>query len=589
MSLPDQRRSKRKRISKPSDSPLRWFSVRSLLLCFSFLTFLFLVSIKIPLTPSGFHPVLVVSTLSLLSSSSSAGKVESALDFGGFLVVENRVLFPDHVLLLLRSIDHGDSVVGDLECVYHHETQSIDEDDSIISIEKPLSIDEYDELRTIVRCPSSPANYSDHVDLRWRGQKNGFSSDYSRNGSISSWENVVYSATLDETSAVVFVKGLNLKSDRLSDPSPLTCHFEDEQQQELHITKALAAAQEVVRCPLPPALATSVVEGTRVAIGVSQGRRGYSRITVLPSLAKISTLRGRRRRKTAKKHDLCVCTMVWNQGPAIREWIMYHAWLGVQRWFIYDNNSDDGTNAVIRKLDLENFNVSRHAWPWIKTQEAGFSHCALRARHECRWVSFMDVDEFFYFPYSSHGHERFRNSGSVGPGSLRTLVEGVSSTSAAIAEIRTSCHSYGPSGLSSPPAKGVTVGYMCRLVSPERHKSIVRVDALDRTLLNVVHHFRLRKGFRYLNLPQNTAVINHYKYQVWQVFKSKFRRRVATYVADWHENQNEGSRDRAPGLGTEAIEPPNWPRKFCEVWDSGLRDFVLANLADVSTGLLPWE
>lgn len=118
---------------------------------------------------------------------------------------------------------------------------------------------------------------------------------------------------------------------------------------------------------------------------------------------------------------------------------------------------------------------------------------------------------------------------------------------------------------------------------------MIRADALDRTLLNVVHHFRLKKGYKYFNLPASTAVINHYKYQVWEVFRAKFYRRVATYVADWQQNQNEGSRDRAPGLGTEAIEPPDWPQKFCEVWDTGLRDFVLANLADFSTGLLPWE
>lgn len=92
-----------------------------------------------------------------------------------------------------------------------------------------------------------------------------------------------------------------------------------------------------------------------------------------------------------------------------------------------------------------------------------------------------------------------------------------------------------------------------------------------------------------MDLPQSIAVINHYKYQVWEAFRSKFYRRVATYVADWKNSQNEGSRDRAPGLGTEAIEPPDWRLQFCEVWDTGLRDFVLANLGDISTGVLPWD
>ncbi|KAF8390308.1 hypothetical protein HHK36_024833 [Tetracentron sinense] len=196
----------------------------------------------------------------------------------------------------------------------------------------------------------------------------------------------------------------------------------------------------------------------------------------------------------------------------------------------------DGIKEVIEELQRGNYNVSRHIWPWIKTQEAGFSHCALKARHECEWVGFMDVDEFFYFPLPIH-----------------------------LRRIRTVCHSFGPSGLSSPPSQGVTVGYTCWLQSPEKHKSIMRPDALDDTLLNVVHHFQLRKGYRYLNLPQSTAVINHYKYQAWEAFRAKFFRRVATYVADRQENQNEGSKDRAPGPGTVPIEPPNWSLQFCEV------------------------
>jgi len=38
--------------------------------------------------------------------------------------------------------------------------------------------------------------------------------------------------------------------------------------------------------------------------------------------------------------------------------------------------------------------VTVHAWPWLKSQQAGFSHCLLRAAPVCTWVLFADVDEF---------------------------------------------------------------------------------------------------------------------------------------------------------------------------------------------------
>ncbi|XP_051144582.1 glycosyltransferase family 92 protein RCOM_0530710 [Andrographis paniculata] len=592
----DQRRKRySKRILRQSYSypPKSLLSVRSLLICFSFFIVLYLLSRTSPLRSYAYRPVLVASSLSLLSSATTRS-VKSVHDFGGLflrLKIENRVLFPDHILLLVRGgllKWRGSDSEFAFNCVYYSKANEFR--NGVVQ-KKVLSVDEYDGFRSIVRCPVAPANYSNVVSL---GKE--IRSGISEETAINSWDRLAYAATLDGDSVVVFVKGLNLRPDRESDPRMFSCHFGlrnwGNNPTYMLSTRALTAAQEVVRCSLPRSIQDNPdkAQGIRVTIGATpQGaRRGraYPRLLV-PSVARISNPGSTYRPGT--RSELCVCTMVWNQAPAIREWIKYHSWLGVEKWFVYDNNSDDGLDEVVRELNAENYNVTRQVWPWIKTQEAGFSHCALQARHQCRWVSFMDVDEYFYFPYSAPGHDQFRASGHASKNALRALVSNISSSSDTVAEIRTSCHSFGPSGLTKPPPRGVTVGYTCRLQSPERHKSIIRPDALDPTLLNVVHHFHLREGFEYVNLPQSAAVINHYKYQVWDVFRAKFHRRVATYVADWQENQNEGSRDRAPGLGTEAIEPPDWSRKFCEVWDTGLSDFVLANMAVGAEGLLPWE
>ncbi|KAG6396528.1 hypothetical protein SASPL_142679 [Salvia splendens] len=593
MESSDQRR-KRKRFLKPS----HLLSVRFPIVFIGFFSFLTLLSYTSHSTSSSFRPVLVVPSLSLLSSSTSR-TVKSVREFGGFfspLRVESRVLFPDHVLLMVAGGGGVGSVkrsgLDKLECVYYGNDGSVKK-----KKKKVLSADEFDGFRSIVRCPIGPRDCCEAVHLKRVG-KNGILRERDRNQTVKSWDNVAYAAMRDGETAVVFVKGLNLRRDRESNPSQFSCHFglgklDGRSGRFSLVERAITAAQEVVRCPLPERVIAGLDKGhgVRVTVGLRPPRpRGGGRERMLmPSVAKIFHNGSGRRMRKEGKFELCVCTMVWNQASAIREWIKYHSWLGVERWFIYDNNSDDGIDKVVQELDLENYNVTRHVWPWIKTQEAGFSHCALKARDECSWVSFMDVDEYYYFPYSNSGQDRFRTSGFAPQGSLRALVANLSSSSSSIGEIRTSCHSFGPSGLKSPPSQGVTIGYTCRVQSPERHKSIIRPDALDATLLNVVHHFHLKEGFTYLNLPQSSAVINHYKYQVWEVFRAKFYRRVATYVADWQQNQNEGSRDRAPGLGTEAIEPHDWPQRFCEVWDTGLRDFVMANLADVSTGLLPWQ
>ena len=425
------------------------------------------------------------------------------------------------------------------------------------------------------------------MDLRRRGGGDR-SLGFLLNQTAVSWDKVAYEATLDGDTVVVFVKGLNLRPHKVSDPRHFRCHFGLKSFHKdgsfLLTTRAVSVAQEVVRCLLPQGVRNNPdkAKGVRVTVSHLSGNFRHPVRELLPSVARVGGGGGVK----GKKYELCVCTMAWNQASALREWVVYHAWLGVERWFIYDNNSDDDIEEVIQDLDFQGYNVSREVWPWIKTQEAGFSHCALKAREDCKWVGFFDVDEFFYFP--NEFHHQLGQGGLPGENSLRSVVANFSS-SPSIAEIRTACHSFGPSGLRSHPKQGVTVGYTCRLQSPERHKSIVQPDLLDMSLLNVVHHFQLRKGYRYVNMAEGTAIINHYKYQVWDTFKAKFFRRVATYVVDWQEDQNKGSKDRAPGLGTEAIEPPNWRLQFCEVWDTGLKDFLLSYFADPATGLLPWE
>lgn len=492
-----------------------------------------------------------------------------------------------------------------LECVYYTlENNGSTKPVLDVHAEPVLSMDFYDEFRSIARCPFPQTNSTISggvkvVDLRRSGEVGHRSFAVLKNQTPQSWDRVAYEASLDGDTVVVFVKGLNLRPHKISDPTNFRCHFglrsfhkDGAGAAFLLSTKAVSVAQELVRCVLPQSVMNKPekARGVRVTVSHLSGNLRHPVRTLLPSVARIGG-GSDYRKKNGEKFELCVCTMVWNQGYALREWIMYHSWLGVERWFIYDNNSDDDIEKVINDLDSEGYNVSRKVWPWIKTQEAGFSHCALKAREECKWVGFFDVDEFFYFPNEFRRNNRIREgSSSSVPGekSLRSMVANFSS-STTIAEIRTTCHSFGPSGLNSKPKQGVTIGYTCRLQSPERHKSIVRPDMLDASLLNVVHHFQLKEGYGYHNMPEGSAIVNHYKYQVWESFKQKFYRRVATYVADWQEDQNKGSKDRAPGLGTEAIEPPNWRLRFCEVWDTGLKDYLLSYFAHPTTGLMPWE
>ncbi|XP_057982301.1 glycosyltransferase family 92 protein RCOM_0530710 [Malania oleifera] len=497
-----------------------------------------------------FQPVLVSTwrtpAMRAISGESAAAPALSA---------QETVVFPDQALIFLIHPPSARLFTKkDLDCVY----VSADSSQPHTKL-KPVIIDGDGEGQ-IARCPLAPRGDSVSVALKTNGHLSA--------GPTYRWDFLAYDTVIDrDNSTVVFVKGLNLRPERVANPSRFECVYGWNFTKPKFILRSdvLSVAQEIVRCRTP----LSVLNGSqRILNSIKVSVRIKGKGTV-PSIAHPKPLP----EPDPARHEMCVCTMVRNQARFLREWIMYHAQIGVNRWFIYDNNSDDDIDQVINSLEDANFNVSRHMWPWIKTQEAGFAHCAIRARDSCEWVGFIDVDEFFHLPSGLHLHGILKNQ----------------TKSKRVGEIRTPCYSFGPSGLKNAPSRGVTVGYTCRMAKPERHKSIIRPDALNSTLINVVHHFHLSDGFEFIDVNRSMMVINHYKYQVWEVFKEKFYRRVATYVADWQDEQNVGSKDRAPGLGTRPIKPSDWSTQFCEVTDTGLRDQVLKIFKRPQSQRLPWQ
>lgn len=529
------------------------------LLFFSGVTF---STLRLFLTTERYHPNLISSWM-----TSPTEVISSDSPPVGDISVSETVSFPDQVLILLKYPPSTPLLTkNEINCVYSSPNTSLST--------TPLSIDDEYFDHQIVRCELPPRGMIVSVSLNGQIKLPP--------GPTHDWKSLVYDAVIDrenDNTTVVFVKGLNLRSGKVSNASRFECVYgSDFSNKKLMVTsEVVCIAQEIVRCETP----LSILEGPRKGISNTNSNSNSNSVKVsvkvkgkgiMGSIARPEFRAGQGLRGLIK-HQMCVCTMLRNQARFLREWVTYHSRIGVERWFVYDNNSDDDIEEMMESLVSQGFKISRHVWPWIKTQEAGFAHCALRARDYCKWVGFIDVDEFLHLPSGVH-------LGSV-IGNLTKRPE--------VAELRISCHNFGPSGLKKVPPEGVMVGYTCRLGLPERHKSIIRPEKLNPTLINLVHHFHLKDGFKCVNVDRNLMVINHYKFQVWEVFKEKFYRRVAAYVSDWQQEENVGSKDRTPGLGTRAIEPDDWSSRFCEINDTRLRDWVVKTFSDPYTGILPWQ
>ncbi|KAG5542607.1 hypothetical protein RHGRI_022211 [Rhododendron griersonianum] len=378
------------------------------------------------------------------------------------------------------------------------------------------------------------------------------------------WNFLVYDSLSTENDVILFVKGVNNRQGVNRAPNEFRCVFSVGDDVFNGVRTAVTTSiQEVFRCRRPELSGVSSSDDKPIKISLEIPDQNL----VVPSVAYYAPPR-----KVAPDQPeslLCACTMVYNAAKFLKEWVVYHSEIGIEKFVLYDNGSDDNLERVVAELVEQGYNVTTLFWLWPKTQEAGFSHCAVNAKDSCTWMAYIDVDEFVYSP-------SWINLSNPSDEMLKSLLPKKSShgIGGTVGQVMINCYEFGPSNQKSHPVNGVTQGYNCRRKEENRHKSIVLLDAIEESLLNVIHHFQLKDGYKVKKVDLQGAVVNHYKFQAWSEFKAKFRRRVSAYVVDWMQAMNLESKDRTPGLGYAPVEPQAWSEKFCEVYDNRLKDLM---------------
>lgn len=99
------------------------------------------------------------------------------------------------------------------------------------------------------------------------------------------------------------------------------------------------------------------------------------------------------RERTVPRIYLAVCAIAKNEGPYFEEWIEWHLGQGVEKFYIYDNDSTDATREVLAPY-IERGVVEYNDWPGAKQQLPAYDDCLERHRLDTRWIAVIDLDEF---------------------------------------------------------------------------------------------------------------------------------------------------------------------------------------------------
>lgn len=93
------------------------------------------------------------------------------------------------------------------------------------------------------------------------------------------------------------------------------------------------------------------------------------------------------------EHYLAICVIAKNEGAYFKEWLDWHISQGVEKFYVYDNESSDSTKEILNPY-IENGLVEYIWFPGYRKQLAAYDDCLARHRFDTRWLAFIDMDEF---------------------------------------------------------------------------------------------------------------------------------------------------------------------------------------------------
>ena len=249
----------------------------------------------------------------------------------------------------------------------------------------------------------------------------------------------------------------------------------------------------------------------------------------------------------AKQYSTAIVAIFKDEAPYILEWIAFHLMIGIDFFYIADNESSDGTTALLEALDkLKIIKHIRFRTPKDSPpQLPAYEKIMLENKDKHDWFAFIDADEFI-MPQSDRSLDSLLSELSADPN---------------IGAVGLNWAVYGSSNEQKYRDGLVLERFQNRsektIILNKHFKSLVRSKAYERTAGNP-HSFKLKDGYHYVHtdsrpiknlVPEVDGLskgvcwdlfrLNHYVIKSYEEFTNKKNRGRATKAVNSQENRNE--------------------------------------------------
>lgn len=198
------------------------------------------------------------------------------------------------------------------------------------------------------------------------------------------------------------------------------------------------------------------------------------------------------------KYFLSAVAIIKNEGANLPEWIEYHRIIGIEKFYLYDNDSNDDTKKILAPY-IKRGIVEYTFFPGDKQQIPAYNHFIKHYKKETKWAVIIDLDEFIVSKKESLINFLSKQNG--------------------IAQILIPWVFFGSNGHITKPNGLVIANYTKRAKKPRLYKSIVN----PRLVLDMECHKHIVYG-KTIFPKMDTIMINHYYCKSWQEYKLRANR-----------------------------------------------------------------
>jgi len=257
------------------------------------------------------------------------------------------------------------------------------------------------------------------------------------------------------------------------------------------------------------------------------------------------------------RYYLGLCAIAKDETPYLREWAIYHHYIGFEKIYVYDNGSAVPVRETLADL-AEKGVLTVHDMPGQTMQLPAYTHCLREHGHECVWLAFFDLDEFLYLKEDVDARILLRDYESFSGLALHWDM-------------------FSSSGHLTHPAGMAMELYRQSLGSSSYCKSIVQPSTVRNPISP--HHFWYTRGCAvntdgspalgpFIPPCSDKAWLNHYSYRSQQDYEGKIRKGSAVVYVKGKRSHEKFYRQAAAPV-TEKTDILPLAREVADLLEKG--------------------